>query len=413
MMTPYALYGLLQAEKAGYEISSEKAIERGLGVLRNFIGNMGQQQATDRIYCMYVYAHRKPIEKEWWTFIHDQHKAGTLSDYALALALEMAVQQKYTLLTGRLAETLRARAKRGGGQAHWTTAKFSRWGNDPHEISAVVMKALVAYNPEDELIPEIISYFASTKRGNRWNSTKDTAMILFALCEHLAATSSRPDSKPALAFRLNDGRRRHVSFEGGMTRKLVLPGTALRAGPNHIAFDRGTEGTLYRLVLRQRVQGRHLAARNDGVQVTRTFWLEGPNRRQLKPGDTVPRGAYIRCSVQGRGADGERMRYVLLASPKPSGCEILPHDDRRYRSNASYSVLREDKTTGVLTHHEEAHTAISSTCVFHAELAGEYVVPPATVEFMYDSSRSGHSGTFHFTVEDKRVDADSVRVSSR
>jgi uncharacterized protein YfaS (alpha-2-macroglobulin family) len=331
----------------------------------------------------------------------------------VGLAAEMAAQQKRPLLAGRLADTLRTRAKRRGGQAHWTTAKFSRWRDDPHEITAVVMKALVAYNPQDELIPEIISYFASTKRGNRWNSTKDTAMILFALCEHLAATKARPGAKPNVVFHLNDGKRRTVSFEGGMTRKLVLPASALRTGRNAITFGPGAEGTLYRLVLRHRVQGRHLAARDDGVQVTRTFWLQGPRRRQLKPGDTVPRGAYIQCTVQGRGADGERMRYVLLASPKPSGCEILPADDRRYRSSAAYSVLREDKTTGVLTHHEEASTSVNSTCYFHAELAGEYVVPPAAVEFMYDSSRGGHSGTFHFTVKDKHVDADSVRVSSR
>ena len=30
MMTPYALYGLLQAEKAGYTIPNETAIQRGL-----------------------------------------------------------------------------------------------------------------------------------------------------------------------------------------------------------------------------------------------------------------------------------------------------------------------------------------------------------------------------------------------
>ena len=32
MMTPYALYGLMEAEKAGYEIGNDKAIDRGMGL---------------------------------------------------------------------------------------------------------------------------------------------------------------------------------------------------------------------------------------------------------------------------------------------------------------------------------------------------------------------------------------------
>ncbi len=56
MMTPYALYGLLQAEKAGYTIGSTDAIERGLVRLQGFIDN--KVQTSDWVYCLYVYGHR-------------------------------------------------------------------------------------------------------------------------------------------------------------------------------------------------------------------------------------------------------------------------------------------------------------------------------------------------------------------
>ncbi|NQT14132.1 MAG: hypothetical protein HQ582_15365, partial [Planctomycetes bacterium] len=58
MMTPYALYGLLEAEKAGYTIPDEDAVAQGLRRLRQFIDSMGEKQAADRIYCTYVYARR-------------------------------------------------------------------------------------------------------------------------------------------------------------------------------------------------------------------------------------------------------------------------------------------------------------------------------------------------------------------
>jgi uncharacterized protein YfaS (alpha-2-macroglobulin family) len=69
MMTPYALYGLLQAEKAGYTIGSPDAIERGLNRLRLFIQNRGQ--LSDWVYCVYVYAHRHPMTPEWWQILDD------------------------------------------------------------------------------------------------------------------------------------------------------------------------------------------------------------------------------------------------------------------------------------------------------------------------------------------------------
>jgi uncharacterized protein YfaS (alpha-2-macroglobulin family) len=35
-----------------------------------------------------------------------------------------------------------------------------------------------------------------------------------------------------------------------------------------------------------------------------------------------------------------------------------------------------------------------------AELAGDYVVPPAFVELMYQTETRGHSGTFNLKVKD-------------
>ena len=39
--------------------------------------------------------------------------------------------------------------------------------------------------------------------------------------------------------------------------------------------------------------------------------------------------------------------------------------------------------------------------MLHVELAGEYVLPPAEVELMYEPQTRGHSGTFHFKVADE------------
>ncbi len=75
---------------------------------------------------------------------------------------------------------------------YWTTAGFSRWGDNTIEVTAMVMKALVAYDANDPLIPGVLAYFHATKRGDRWDSTKDTACVLYALCDYLAAVRAGP-----------------------------------------------------------------------------------------------------------------------------------------------------------------------------------------------------------------------------
>jgi uncharacterized protein YfaS (alpha-2-macroglobulin family) len=406
MMTPYALYGLLQAEKAGYEIGSENAIENGLRKLRRFIDSMGEQQAADRIYCMYVYAHREEIREEWWTFIEEQRSKNKLSDYALAMSLEMAVQNDKRQLASKLASALRSRAKRTHLGVNWTTANFSRWGNDRNEITAAVMKAIVAYDPDDKLIPDILSYFAATKRGNRWNSTKDTAMIVYAMCDYLAEKDYSPLARQRTTYAVNSGRTSEIVFDDGLTKRIVVEGGKLRSGENTVSFSGPSLGIMYRLVFRYQHAGRDIAPQAWGINVTRSFYLldeNGKRVREIKSGETVPRGAYIESQINARSVQNVNMDYVLVENPKPSCCEILPIEDKRFNQSSTNFVLREDKTAGVFYHHERGGGSITDRCVLHAELEGKYTVRPATVEMMYRTEMRGHSGTFFFNVKDERV----------
>jgi uncharacterized protein YfaS (alpha-2-macroglobulin family) len=406
MMTPYVMYGLLEAEAAGYTLPNETAITRGLGRLKQFIDRMNANQAADRIYCMYVYSMRKPMQAAWWAFIADQDDKNKLSDYATAMALEMAVRGKKAALAKSLVRKLRKRAVVSGGEVNWTTAKFTKWGDDPHEITAAVLKALVAFDVKDPLIPGVLSYFASTKRGKRWNSTKDTAMILFAMCDYLAARDMPLKANASVRLAVNGGENRTVEMTGGLMKKIVIPGTRLRKKDNIVKFDRADGGTMYRLVFRYRKIVRDVGPFASGVKVTRKLHLldaAGKELREIKPGDTVPRGSYIRSRVDVRRLNKSSMSYVLVESPKPSCAEVVPVGDKRFAGAiaSTTSVLREDKTHAVLWHHERTSSQIVDQAVFYAELAGEYTIPPAYAELMYKTTVRGHSGTFRFKIKDK------------
>lgn len=405
MMTPYALYGLLQAEKAGYPLGSETAVERGVERLRRFINQMGSSQSADRIFCMYVYGHRHDLPADWWQFIEARRAKGKLSDYALALALDLAIQQRKAELAQRLATDLRGRAVKVNDQIHWRTAAFSRWGDDSFEITAMALKALVAYDKEDPLIPGVLAYFVATKRGNHWNSTKDTAMIVYALCDYLARQEHNPRSQPHVAFHCNDGPLHEVAFTELLeSRTMRVPAAEVTAGRNRIAFPEGSPGTMYRLVLRYRLPDRSAAPESQGIRVIRRFWLldvQGKRVRELHSGDSAPRGAYLETLVEAMPVDGEEMRFVLVENPRPACCEVVPASDRRFDQQGTPYVLREERETLIAYHHEQTSGRIQDRCVLHAELAGDYLVPAAQVEMMYRTEIRGHSGTFTLRIVDK------------
>lgn len=405
MMTPYALYGLMEGKKAGYRWSSKEAIQRGMTRLGMFIRNMRNQKnhIADRIYCMYVYSLYNQVQKEWWKDLKSYLQTEKLSHYALALALEMAVKKGKNNLAHSLAGALQKEAKGSSGRAYWTTANFSRWGNDPFEITAVVLKALVAYDANHELIPAILSYFASTKRGNRWNSTKDTAMILYSMCDYLKKVDFNPfeKTKSLLSFSLNGSESREISMDKFAMKKIVVPGKDLQKGRNEVEFRKTFPGALCRLVFRYKKSQKDIPPLDMGLSVKRRFYLlaeSGKRLRELKEGEMIDRGSYIESEVITRSATNQYMRYVLVESPKPSGCEALPLADHRFNQSSTPFVLREDKTTGLFFHHEHTPNQMVNRCVFHLELAGEYVIPPASVELMYQTDIRGHSGTFELKV---------------
>jgi uncharacterized protein YfaS (alpha-2-macroglobulin family) len=96
------------------------------------------------------------------------------------------------------------------------------------------------------------------------------------------------------------------------------------------------------------------------------------------------------------------MRFMLMECPKPSTAEVIPVDDPRFvgvQPNTGYA-LREERMASVAFHHEQTGQAVTNRVVMLAELAGDFVVPPAFVELMYLTEVRGHSGTFRLKVKE-------------
>ena len=104
-----------------------------------------------------------------------------------------------------------------------------------------------------------------------------------------------------------------VAFDDKLTKKVVVPGTALKPGANTLTFKTGMTGVLYRAVFRYWKAGRDIDPMDRGIKVERNFYLldgKGSTVRQLKSGDAVPRGSYVLSEVAATHALPANMRYL-------------------------------------------------------------------------------------------------------
>jgi hypothetical protein len=423
MMTPYALFGLIAAEEAGYPCPNPHTIANGLHMLQRYLSQMGEAWDTmkepdkarpsivnDALFCLWVYASKAdPSELiPWWKRIENTVGLPVMSDYGHALALELAVKRDKRDLAKKLAAELRKRAKKSGDLVYWTTAGFSRWGDNTTEVTAMVMKALVAYNANDPLIPGVLAYFHTTKRGDRWDSTKDTACVLYALCDYLAAVRAGPAAAGVVKINVNGTDDGSVQLDSPLSKVVKLTGKTVKAGENVFKITGSdTSGNALARVVVTYTRGRDtdIPARDTGVKVERTVSVRGADGKwtELKSGATVPFGSYVKVRVTATPADDLDVRYTLLESPKPAGGETVPADDPRFRAGANTGyVLREDREAMTCFHYEHASGAFGAEYVVLTEFAGEFRVPPARVELMYKPTVGGHSDSFVLKVEEKK-----------
>ncbi|HEU0033373.1 MAG TPA: alpha-2-macroglobulin family protein [Kofleriaceae bacterium] len=133
MITPYVVWGMLEAEKAGYKLSDDRTLRRGLERVRGLLeARLSDEHGlSDRTYLMYVYSQKQRVPDAWWNAL--LARRDKLTDYALGLAVQIAVLRGDHANAGKLVEALHTRVVRSDGGAYWRTGGFSRWMEDRYE----------------------------------------------------------------------------------------------------------------------------------------------------------------------------------------------------------------------------------------------------------------------------------------
>lgn len=210
-----------------------------------------------------------------------------------------------------------------------------RYEDGPHLLlssdrraDAIVLEALIADQPDSDLVPKLVAGLLGRRTAGRWGSTQENAFVLLALGRYFDTYESvTPDFTARLW--LGEDFAGEQKFHGRSTdlRHLVVPMAALLPGaePHDLLLAKEGPGRLYyRLGLRYAPASLALEPLDRGFEVSRTYEAVD-NRADVRRDDDgtwrIRAGARVRVNLVMTAR--ARRYHVALVDPLPAGLEPL------------------------------------------------------------------------------------------
>ncbi len=380
-MTACVVHGLSECARLGYAVD-RTMLDRGLARLREIAEK--EKDPNRLAYDAYVLG--EPFER----LLKEE---ADLTPYARAL-LVLALHGK-----GRPEAAAQARRLAAEVQGdHWTTKKwYYKWENVDVETTCYAIQALAAVDPGNALIPRATEWLLAQRNGNRWRSTKDTAVAIATLLRvadlEAIAGAVGADAAPEKGERQAVLKRIGVRLNGGAPQELALdlmnplrsefeahlPG--VRPGANALAFTALEADADFRF--RAEVEIRTFEAGGppppaaEGVAVSVAY--DRP-LEALRIGDEVI--ATIEVSAD------EPVDYAMVLSPIPAGCEVI-----RGSGAGEFTRFEARYEQAIFYLRALGPKPVRLQYRMRCEYAGAYTVLPPWAGLMYDEAVHGTGRT--------------------
>ncbi len=221
--------------------------------------------------------------------------------------------------------------------AHWGQGGvFWRWSDGGVESTAFALRALLAIEPEADLVVPVMNWLVKNRRGAQWSNTRDTAIVLLALNEYLQTSG---ELQSDFTYSLNVNGEPVATAEVTPATVLQAPSrfavdpALLKEGANTITLSRtGGEGPLYFSARAEYFTLEEpIAAAGHEIFLHRKYYRVEPVptlldgfREQLVPledGETVNSGDRIECVLLVEGKND--YEYLVFEDLKPAGLEAV------------------------------------------------------------------------------------------
>ena len=298
------------------------------------------------------------------------------------------------------------------------------WYGNEIETQAFFLKLLCATEPRGELAPRLVKYLVANRRNaTYWNSTRDTALVVEALADYLAA-SGEGEASAEIEVWVDGELRREVSVGPenllSMENRLSMEGKGLATGQHTVELRKRGEGPLYwsgyltnftmeedidPAGLELRVQRRFYrlveedatspVAGGRGQVIDQA--VERYRRIPIEHGDQLTSGDLIEVELTVESKND--YEYILLEDRKAAGLE--PVEVRSgYNGNelGAYIEYRDDRVNLYATRLPRGRHSV--TYRLRAEVPGTFSALPTDIEAMYSPQLRGNSASHTLRIED-------------
>jgi uncharacterized protein YfaS (alpha-2-macroglobulin family) len=340
-MTAYVVSGIgMGAQFAPLTNDQREMMDRGRAYLRTALDQHPRMRPGLRAAVVYALAEAgdtrlaSALDAQW-------SRRDDLEPEALAMTGLAMLQVHDERATG-IATLLASKAVHQGDLVSWKGSYVPLLDADyadESEATAYAMRLLTKTDPGNSLLPGAAQWLMLARNGGVWwDSTEQTAMVLFGLVDYLAA-SHELDSDFTVAVLVNGrsvGERHFTPADGiaGASLSVDIDAAQLQPEGNSVqVVRRSGSGRIY-----WSASGLYYSTEKKGYQagtmslnLTRDYYKLQPTQKdgkivyQLEP---LHGAAQIGDVLAVHEAiNGSPMKYLLLEDPIPAGAEFVQSED--------------------------------------------------------------------------------------
>ncbi len=416
-MTAYVVYGMTLAREAGYA-PREDRYQSAVTALDDWLrGKLYGAHATPspntEAAMIQALAMARPDQPDDFLRrrIAELASRDSLNDYGVALLALADIRLGDRRDAEGLVRRLERDATSNGTFAFWKgTVGHFEWDDDAVEITAHAVDAILSLRGETDLTRAATRWLMSHKVDDGWENTRQTAMVIYSLVDHLRQTGElEPDFD--LTVRVN-GRNVYSGHLGRAdvfrpASEIRIPRDSLPAGTTTISLEKRGRGRIYATARATYWSGESdVRPASSGFRVQRQYWKLSKTKR----GDTY---VYTKVPFAGTVATGDELlvkvtvkpdmdyQYVMLEDPLPAGCEVVENTsgytipgekdyDEDLRESRGWWMWywpyaeREvrDEKVAFFSRYMDAKPA-EFTYILRAQIPGRYAMAPTTASLMY------------------------------
>ncbi|MBE7560470.1 hypothetical protein HS125_16625 [bacterium] len=395
-MSTYVCFGLQLLGDADYNID-RNMLDRGLNYLRNELLKQGDNPDM-AAFMLYVLgkAGRSDAEMDKLSAALYERRE-KLSPSTLALLGLYYHSKKDLEKSGVIGRNLVgfAKVEKSNDTAQFgRTGVVVRWSEAAVEATALSLYALAEIAPEEPVVRQAVRWLVYNRRGNRWNSTRDTALAVLALNAYLEKSGEQKSAGTltlSRAGRVMDTWRIEAETRVRPRELTLAEGEWLAAGNNRyeLAWDGG--GEVYAFAyLTFFTKEEDITAAGNEVFVSRKYYRVVPKETllqgvyetkvELEPGESVRSGE--RLEVELSIDCKNNYEYLVFEDYKPAGCEpIAQVSGPAWGAVYTQMELRDEKVAFFVSRMNQGRHEIRYQ--LRAEVPGAFHVLPHQAHAMY------------------------------